>query len=115
MLDISTFETWLWDAACQIRGPSTPGMTVYDPACGSGGLLIKCHQRLLETHGEGKDGHRKLPPNIAGLRLFGQEINSSTFAIARMLDLRYSLELTFPSSRAVSISSLGKAEGWGCP
>jgi 16S rRNA C967 or C1407 C5-methylase (RsmB/RsmF family) len=23
-----------------------PGMTVYDPACGSGGLLIKCHLRL---------------------------------------------------------------------
>jgi len=21
MLDISTLETWLWDAACQIRGP----------------------------------------------------------------------------------------------
>jgi type I restriction enzyme M protein len=23
-----------------------PGMTVYDPTCGSGGLLIKCHLRL---------------------------------------------------------------------
>lgn len=21
MLDVSTLETWLWDAACQIRGP----------------------------------------------------------------------------------------------
>jgi len=29
-----------------------PGQTVYDPCCGSGGLLIKCHLRLLETHGE---------------------------------------------------------------
>jgi type I restriction enzyme M protein len=29
-----------------------PGMAVYDPTCGSGGLLIKCHLRLLETHGE---------------------------------------------------------------
>ncbi len=29
-----------------------PGMTVYDPCCGSGGLLIKCHLRLLETHGK---------------------------------------------------------------
>lgn len=28
-----------------------PGLTVYDPCCGSGGLLIKCHLRLLETHG----------------------------------------------------------------
>jgi len=26
-----------------------PGMTVYDPTCGSGGLLIKCHLRLLES------------------------------------------------------------------
>ena len=24
-----------------------PGETVYDPCCGSGGLLIKCHLRLL--------------------------------------------------------------------
>ncbi len=29
-----------------------PGMTVYDPACGSGGLLIKCHLELLERFGE---------------------------------------------------------------
>ncbi len=61
-----------------------PGMTVYDPTAGSGGLLIKCYLRLLETHGEGQDGHRELPAEVAGLRLFGQEINPSTFAIARM-------------------------------
>jgi len=54
-----------------------PGMTVYDPTCGSGGLLIKCHLRLLETHGV-------RTPGIAPLRLFGQEINPATFAIARM-------------------------------
>lgn len=61
-----------------------PGMAVYDPARGSGGLLIKCHLRLLETHGVGTDGHRELPAAIPGLRLFSQEINPSTFAIARM-------------------------------
>ncbi len=61
-----------------------PGMTVYDPACGSGGLLIKCHLRLLETHGIEENGRRKLPPKVAPLRLFGQEINTSTFAIACM-------------------------------
>jgi type I restriction enzyme M protein len=27
-----------------------PGMEVYDPCCGSAGLLIKCHLRLLEAH-----------------------------------------------------------------
>src|SRR5664280_1004730 len=38
-----------------------PGMTVYDPACGSAGLLIKCHLRLLETHGVATNEHRELP------------------------------------------------------
>jgi type I restriction enzyme M protein len=61
-----------------------PGMTVYDPCCGSGGLLIKSHLRLLETHGEHVNGRRKLPPEIAPLHVFGQEINPATFAIARM-------------------------------
>ncbi len=61
-----------------------PGMTVYDPCCGSGGLLIKCHLRLLETHGERRNGRLSLPPSVAPLKLFGQEINPSTFAMARM-------------------------------
>jgi type I restriction enzyme M protein len=61
-----------------------PGMEVYDPTCGSAGLLIKCHLRLLETHGEQKNGHRSLPSQIAPLKLYGQEINGSTFAMARM-------------------------------
>jgi type I restriction enzyme M protein len=61
-----------------------PGMEVYDPCCGSGGLLIKCHLRLLETHGERHNGRLQLPKHVAPLRLFGQEINLDTFAIARM-------------------------------
>lgn len=61
-----------------------PGMTVYDPACGSAGLLIKCHLRLLETHGVATNAHRELPRDIAPLQLFGQEINPATFAISRM-------------------------------
>jgi type I restriction enzyme M protein len=61
-----------------------PGMTVYDPCCGSAGLLIKCHLRLLETHGEPHNGHRRLPSQISPLRLYGQEINPSTFAMSRM-------------------------------
>ncbi len=69
-----------------------PGMTVYDPACGSGGLLIKCHLRLLETHGVAENGRRKLPPQHAPLSLFGQEINPSTFAIARMNAVIHDME-----------------------
>ncbi|MFS8885173.1 N-6 DNA methylase [Synechococcus sp. H70.2] len=61
-----------------------PGMSVYDPTCGSGGLLIKCHLRLLETHGVEENGRRKLPRGVAPLRLHGQEINPATFAMARM-------------------------------
>ena len=61
-----------------------PGMTVYDPCCGSSGLLIKCHLRLLETHGKAVNEHRELPAEAAPLKLFGQEINPSTFAMSRM-------------------------------
>jgi type I restriction enzyme M protein len=61
-----------------------PGMSIYDPACGSGGLLIKCHLRLLETHGEQRNSHRVLPSGVAPLQAFGQEINTATFAMARM-------------------------------
>ena len=61
-----------------------PGMAVCDPCCGSGGLLIKCHLRLLETTGKKEDGRVKLPSNVAPLKLFGQEINPATFAMARM-------------------------------
>ena len=61
-----------------------PGQTVYDPCCGSGGLLIKCHLRLLHTKGKKDNGRLKLPASVAPLKLFGQEINPSTFAMARM-------------------------------
>jgi type I restriction enzyme M protein len=61
-----------------------PGMTIYDPACGSAGLLIKCHLRLLETHGFAVNEHRELPKDVQTLRLYGQEINPSTFALSRM-------------------------------
>ncbi len=61
-----------------------PGMEVYDPCCGSGGLLIKSHLRLLENHGVTVNGHRELPPNVPPLRLYGQEILPATFAMAKM-------------------------------
>jgi len=69
-----------------------PGMTVYDPACGSGGLLIKCHLRLVEKYGVLENGKYRLPPEIAPLALYGQEINPATFAIARMNAFIHDLE-----------------------
>ena len=69
-----------------------PGMTVYDPTCGSGGLLIKCHLRFLERQGKKENGRLKLPPGVAPLRLFGQEINPTTLAMARMNAFIHDLE-----------------------
>lgn len=51
------------------------GEEVYDPACGSGGLLIKSQLHLKEK----KQGDVKKP-----LRLYGQEINPLTHAMAKM-------------------------------
>ena len=53
-----------------------PGEDVYDPCCGSGGLLIKCQLRFLEKYG--KD------PKTAPLKFYGQEINHTTYAMAKM-------------------------------
>ena len=50
-----------------------PGESVYDPTCGSGGLLLNC---VLHLRDEGKE--------YRTLRLYGQEINLITSAIARM-------------------------------
>jgi type I restriction enzyme M protein len=61
-----------------------PGDTVDDPCSGSGGLLIKCHLRLLETHGEKTNGRLRLPSHVAPIKAYGQEINASTFAMSRM-------------------------------
>jgi type I restriction enzyme M protein len=56
-----------------------PGDEVYDPCCGSGGLLIKCHLRLLETHAVRVNGRASLPREVAPLRLHGQEKIPTTF------------------------------------
>jgi type I restriction enzyme M protein len=53
-----------------------PGDSCYDPTCGSGGLLIKAHLRFREKYPN--------EPAIAPLKYFGQEINPTTFAMARM-------------------------------
>jgi type I restriction enzyme M protein len=61
-----------------------PGMSAYDPTCGSSGLLIKCHLQLVEKYGEHKNGRKALPSTVAPLKAYGQEINPTTFAMARM-------------------------------
>jgi len=58
------------------------GQTVYDPACGSGGLLIKCQLALKEN----------LKKIEKPLQLFGQEINHFTFAISKMNMIIHDME-----------------------
>lgn len=53
-----------------------PNKAIYDPCCGSGGLLIKCYLRFREKYDE--------DPSIAPLRFYGQEILHMTFAMAKM-------------------------------
>ncbi len=57
-----------------------PGMEVYDPCCGSGGLLIKCELEMelrLRSAPESKDKY-------APLKLYGQEFTPSTWAMSKM-------------------------------
>jgi type I restriction enzyme M protein len=69
-----------------------PGQTVYDPCCGSGGLLIKAHLRLLEKFGVKTNGSRRLPTRVAPLRLFGQDIGPEKFAMTRMNAVIHDME-----------------------
>lgn len=50
-----------------------PGESIYDPTCGSGGMLVKCLDYLRA---------KGLP--WQGVKVFGQEINALTSSIARM-------------------------------
>ena len=49
--------------------------TIYDPACGSGGLLIKPRLLFEMTHPDEKS---------AAPRIYGQELTATTFAMAKM-------------------------------
>jgi type I restriction enzyme M protein len=63
-----------------------PGMTCYDPTCGSAGLLIKCELALEErTKAAGK---RKSAP----LKLYGQESTPTTWAMANMNMIIHDME-----------------------
>ena len=60
------------DLMAEILQPK-PGESIYDPTCGSGGMLVKCLDYL-----------RKKGDPWQGVKVFGQEINALTSAIARM-------------------------------
>src|SRR5690554_2371165 len=58
-----------------------PGMTIYDPACGAGGMLLVCWKYLLE---QGQ--------NPKSLSLYGQEKNLNTWAIGKMSLLLHDID-----------------------
>lgn len=60
-----------------------PGDRVYDPACGSGGMLIYSAQHVDEEGGERED-----------ISLYGQEKNLNTWAIGQMNMLLHELQDT---------------------
>lgn len=57
------------------------GESVYDPACGTGGMLLEAVNHVKEVDGD-----------IRTLKLYGQEMNLTTAAIARMNLILHGLE-----------------------
>lgn len=62
------------------------GEEVYDPTCGSAGLLVKCELALIEQ--EKAAGREVRKP----LKLYGQELTGSSYAIARMNMVLHDME-----------------------
>jgi len=60
-----------------------PGMEIYDPTCGSGGLLVKCEIAMVQAHREAKP---------APLKLYGQEYTPETWAMANMNMIIHDME-----------------------
>ena len=50
-----------------------PGERVYDPACGSGGMFVQA-EKFIETHGG----------NAVDISVYGQELNQTTWRLAKM-------------------------------
>ncbi len=69
----------------RVLGPD-PGMEIYDPTCGSGGLLIKCELAMeakMKAAGQA---------SYAPLKLFGQEYVPETWAMANMNMIIHDME-----------------------
>lgn len=62
-----------------------PGMGIYDPTCGSGGLLIKCEIAMEEA----TKGKKR---TVAPLKLYGQEYTADTWAMACMNMIIHDME-----------------------
>ena len=63
-----------------------PGMEIYDPCCGSAGLLIKCELALEEKM------NLRSKNKYAPLQLYGQEYTPETWAMANMNMIIHDME-----------------------
>jgi len=63
-----------------------PGMDIYDPCCGSAGLLIKC--RLVHDEKQCAAGKKSTAP----IKLYGQENEPGTWAMANMNMIIHDME-----------------------
>lgn len=63
-----------------------PGMEIYDPTCGSGGLLIKCELAMESM--QLASGQTKYAP----LKLYGQEYTPETWAMGNMNMIIHDME-----------------------
>lgn len=63
-----------------------PGMEIYDPTCGSAGLLIKCESVLNQRMEQ--EGKRTFTP----LNLYGQELEKDNWAMAKMNMIIHDME-----------------------
>lgn len=63
-----------------------PGIEVYDPCCGSAGLLIKCELALEDKMA------LRLKEKYAPLKLYGQEYIAGTWAMAKMNMIIHDME-----------------------
>ena len=72
-----------------------PGESIYDPACGSGGMLVETINTVRDHGGDTRT-----------LRLYGQEVNLTTSAIARMNLFLHNIE-DFKIARGDTLRSPG--------
>jgi len=80
-----------------------PGKEIYDPCCGSGGLLIKCLLRFKEKYDE--------DPSLAPLKFHGQEILHSTYAMAKMNALIHDMEAEISLGDTMNRPAYTSSEG----
>ena len=87
----------------QILNP--PGEEIYDPCCGSGGLLIKCAMNFRERY------HND--PEVAPLQFCGQENQHTTFAMAKMNTFIHDMEAQIALQDTMKFPQFLEQEG--CP